>query len=142
MNKMMLASMSAQANSTRILTDVVPQPLIMNFGTALMITGFIAFILFVVFAFIQTMGESRLANTGDLKEALNIPEAFRDIGRIGYGKVIAVLLRIFVVIAVINAIINGLDNFVNGIRILSIVVTPYLVFFAARVTGLLYSDIA
>lgn len=142
MNKMMLASMSAQANSTIILTDVVPQPLIMNFGTALMITGFIAFILFVIFAFIQTMGESRLANTGDLKEALNIPEAFRDIGRIGYGKVIAVLLLIFVVIAVINAIINGLDNFVNGIRILSIVVTPYLVFFAARATGLLYSDIA
>lgn len=142
MNKMMLASMSAQANSTIILTDVVPQPLIMNFGTALMITGFIAFILFVIFAFIQTMGESRLANTDDLKEALNIPEAFRDIGRIGYGKVIAVLLLIFVVIAVINAIINGLDNFVNGIRILSIVVTPYLVFFAARATGLLYSDIA
>jgi succinate dehydrogenase/fumarate reductase cytochrome b subunit len=114
----------------------------MGFLTSLMITGAIAFVLFVIFEIIQTMAESRLANTDDLKEALNIPEAFRDIGRIGFGKVIAVIILIVVVIAVINAVLNGLNDFINGISILSIVVTPYLTFFAARATGLLYSDIA
>lgn len=140
--RMMLASMTAPANTTVVITDVVPQSMIIAFGTTFAIVGVIAFILFVIFAFIQTMGQARLAKTGELGYALNIPEAFKDIGRIGYGKVIAVVILIFVIIAVINAIINGLNGFINGFSILSIIVTPYLVFFAARATGLLYSDIA
>lgn len=140
--RMMMASMTAPANTTVVITDVVPQSMIIAFGTTLAIVGVIAFILFVIFAFIQTMGQARLAKTGELGYALNILEAFKDIGRIGYGKVIAVVILIFVIIAVINAIINGLNGFINGFSILSIIVTPYLVFFAARATGLLYSDIA
>lgn len=139
---MMQASMAAPANSTVVITDVVPQSMIISFGTALAITSILAFVLFVIFAIIQTMGQSRLANTDSLGDALNIPEAFKDIGRIGYGKVIAVIILIFVIIAVINAIITGLNGYINGISILSIIVTPYLTFFAARATGLLYSDIA
>ena len=141
-SRMMLASMAAPANATIVITDVVPQSLIINFGTAFMITGIIAFILFVIFAIIQTMGQSRLANTDDLKVALNIPEAFRDIGRIGYGKVLAVIILIFVIIAVINVVITGLNSYIGGFSIISIIVTPYLIFFSARATGLLYSDIA
>lgn len=140
--KMAEASMAAPANTTVVISDVVPQSMIINFGTALITTGIIACVLFVIFAFIQTMAESRLANTDSLGDALNIIEAFKDIGRIGYGKVIAVVLLIFIIIAVINAVLNGLNYYINGIGILSIVVTPYLTFFAARATGLLYSDIA
>ena len=88
------------------------------------------------------MAQSRLAKTDSLGYSLNIPEAFKDIGRIGYGKVLAVVILIFIIIAVINALITGLNSYINGIGILSIIVTPYLVFFAARATGLLYSDIA
>lgn len=141
LSKMAMASASP-TNATVVASNVVPQSVAMSFFTSLMITGAIAFVLFVIFEIIQTMAESRLANTDDLKEALNIPEAFRDIGRIGFGKVIAVIILIVVVIAVINAVLNGLNDFINGISILSIVVTPYLTFFAARATGLLYSDIA
>ena len=141
LSKMAMASASP-TNATVAASNVVPQSVTMGFLTSLMITGAIAFVLFVIFEIIQTMAESRLANTDDLKEALNIPEAFRDIGRIGFGKVIAVIILIVVVIAVINAVLNGLNDFINGISILSIVVTPYLTFFAARATGLLYSDIA
>ena len=141
-NKMMMASMSAPANATVAVADAVPQTILLTFGTALMITGIVAFIFLLIFAFIQTMGKSRLAKTDSIGEAVNIPEAFRDIGRIGYGKVIVVVILIFVIIAVINAIINGLNGYINGIGILSIIVTPYMVFFAARATGLLYSDIA
>lgn len=141
-SRMMLTSMSSPANATIVVSDVVPQSMILSFATSLMITGAISFIFFIIFWIIQTMAESRLAKTDDLKEALNIPEAFRDIGRIGYGKVLAVVILIFVIIAVINAVISGLDGYIHGIRIVSIIVTPYLVFFAARATGLLYSDIA
>ena len=141
-NKMMMASMSAPANATVAVADAVPQTILLTFGTALMITGIVAFIFLILFSFIQTMGKSRLAKTDSIGEAVNIPEAFRDIGRIGYGKVIVVVILIFVIIAVINAIINGLNGYLNGIAILSIIVSPYLVFFAARATGLLYSDIA
>jgi hypothetical protein len=140
--KMWEASAAAPANTTVVITDVVPQSMIVNFGTALAITSIVAFVLFVIFAIIQTMGESRLANTDNLGDALNIPEAFKDIGRIGYGKVIAVIILIFVIIAVINAVLTGLNNYINGISILSVIITPYLTFFAARATGLLYSDIA
>ena len=88
------------------------------------------------------MGQSRLAKTDNLGEALNIREAFGDIARIGYGKVIGVIILIFVIIIVINMVLTLLNSYINGIGILSIIVTPYLVFFAARATGLLYSDMA
>ncbi|WP_407422933.1 DUF4013 domain-containing protein [Methanobrevibacter sp.] len=140
--KMMNASMAAPANTTVVFENVVPQSLIISFGTTLAIVMIIAFVLFVIFAFIETMGQSRLANTGSLGDALNIPEAFKDIGRIGYGKVIAVIILIFVIMAVINAVISGLNSYINGFGILSIIVTPYLIFFSSRATGLLYSDIA
>lgn len=140
--KMAMASMTAPANTTVVINDVVPQSQIIQLGTAMIITGIVAFVLFVIFGIILTMAQSRLAKTDGLGDALNIPEAFKDIGRIGYGKVIAVVILIFVIIGVINAILNGLNGYINGLGILSIIVTPYLTFFSARATGLLYSDIA
>lgn len=140
--KMMYANINAQTNATVIASNVVPQSMLVSLGTAMIITGIVAAVVFLIFLFIQTMGESRLANTGSLGDALNVSEAFKDIGRIGWGKVIAVIILIFLIIAVINVIISGLNYYINGIGIVSIVVSPYLAFFAARATGLLYSDIA
>lgn len=142
MGRMMMASMAAPANATITVSDVIPQSMLLSFGNAFMITGIIAFVLFVIFAIVQTMGQSRLAKTDNLGEALNIREAFGDIARIGYGKVIGVIILIFVIIIVINMVLTLLNSYINGIGILSIIVTPYLVFFAARATGLLYSDMA
>ena len=140
--KMMTASMNAPANATVAITDVIPQSTFASLGTAMLITGVVALLLFLIFLFIETMGQSRLANTDSLGDALNVVEAFKDIGRIGWGKVIAVVVLIFIIIAAINAIISGLNYYITGISIISIVVSPYLIFFASRATGLLYSDIA
>lgn len=139
--KIMYASINAPANATVDVSSVVPHSAFVSLGTAMIITGIVAVMMFIIFAFIHTMGESRLANTDSLGDALNIVEAFKDIGRIGYGKVIAVVILIFVIIAVINIVLTGLNNYIGGIGILSIVITPYLIFFASRATGLLYSDI-
>ena len=140
--RMMYASMAAPANATVTIADVVPQSMIISFGNSLIIVGIVAFILFVIFGFLETMGQCRLAKTDSLGYAVNIPEAFRDIGRIGFGKVIGLTVLIFVIILVINCIISGLNAYIAGFSILSIIVTPYLSFFAARASGLLYSDIA
>lgn len=141
-SKTVNASVQAQANSTVVASNVVPQATMTSFLTAFSITAIIAAVVFLIFLFIETMAEARLANTGNIGDALNVPEAFKDIGRIGWGKVIAVVFLIFIIIAVINSVISGLNYYISGISIISLIVTPYLTFFSSRATGLLYSDIA
>lgn len=136
------ANATAMANSTGVATQAISDAAMSGLLTSLAITGIIALIVFIIFAFLATMGESRLANTGSLGEALNIPEAYRDLTRIGVGKVIAVILLTVIVVAVIEAILGYIYGQIPQLSILSIIVTPYFAFFTQRATGLLYSDIA
>ena len=115
---------------------------IVNLAVSLAITLTIALVLFVIFSFLQTMAEARLANTGSLSEALNVFEAAKDIARIGVAKVIVLILLVCVVIGVIQMVLSVIFNVLPILSILSIIITPYLVFFAHRAIGLLYSDIA
>lgn len=133
---------TAIANATSPSVDAVSQAAINNLAGSLAITGAVALVLFIIFSFIQTMGEARLANTGSLGEALNVPEAAKDITRIGVGKVIGLIILIVVIIAVIEIILVNVYNYVPYLSILSIIITPYLAFFTQRAVGLLYSDIA
>ena len=136
------ANATAMANSTGIAVNTVSQSAIAAFTTSLTITALVAFVLFIIFAFIETMGQARLANTGSLGHALNIPEAAKDLTRIGIGKVVAVVILVIIIVAVINAILGYLTGQVSQLSILSLIVTPYLAFFTQRASGLLYSDIA
>ena len=136
------ANATAMANSTGIAMDAVSQSTMLAFETSLAITAIVAVIVFIIFAFIQTMGLARLANTGSLGEALNIPEAAKDIGRIGIGKVLAVFILVIIIVAVINAVLGYIYGRIPQLSILSIIVTPYFAFFTQRASGLLYSDIA
>lgn len=136
------ANVTAATNATAPVVSGVSDAAMAALGTSIAITAIIAAVLFIIFAFLHTMGESRLANTGSLGEALNIPEAFKDITRIGVGKVVAVIILMIVIVAAINAILGYLYGQVPQLSILSIIVTPYFAFFTQRATGLLYSDIA
>ena len=136
------ANATAMANSTGVAVNTVSQSAIAAFGTSLTITAIVAFVLLIIFAFIETMGQARLANTGSLGHALNIPEAAKDLTRIGIGKVVAVVILVIVIVAVVNAILGYLTGQVSQLSILSLIVTPYLAFFTQRASGLLYSDIA
>ena len=133
---------TVSANITVPAVDTLSNTLLNNLISSLAITAVVAIVVFIIFAFIQTMAVSRLAKTDSLGESLNIIEAFKDIGRIGYGKVIAVILLIVIITIIINAILSLIGNYVPQITILSIIITPYLMFFSARAIGLLYSDIA
>lgn len=135
------------ANATAVASGSAPVATISNAAataliTSFAITGIIALVLIIIFAFLATMGTARLANTGSLSEAVNVVEAFKDITRIGVGKVIAVILLSIIVVSVINGVLGYLYGQIPQLSILAVIVTPYLVFFTNRVTGLLYSDIA
>ncbi|MDO5832847.1 MAG: DUF4013 domain-containing protein [Methanobrevibacter sp.] len=133
------------ANGTVVANSVlemVPDSVMSGLVGSVSITLLVATILFIIFSFIQVMANSRLANTDSLGEALNIPEAFRDITRIGVGKVIATLILVFIIALIIGAILSAVYQQVPQLSILNIIVTPYLMFFTNRATGLLYSDIA
>lgn len=139
--KMMIVSMTSPT-ATAVVSDVVPQSELIALGNAMIITGIVAFIVFLLFALLHTMGESRLAKTDSLGYALNMVEAFNDIGKIGWVKVIAVVFLIFIIVSFINWLLSFLNGYIPGISVLSLFITPYLAFFASRATGLLYSDIA
>ena len=135
------------ANTTAVASGASPIATISDAAMAslmgsIAITGIIALVLIIIFAFLATMANARLANTGSLSEAVNIVEAFKDITRIGVGKVIAVILLSIIVVAVIQGILGYLYGQVPQLSIIGVIVTPYLTFFTNRVTGLLYSDIA
>ena len=127
--------------STAFMSDAIAQALA-NLAVSLAITATVAVIVFVIFSFFQTMAQARLANTGSLTEALNVIEAAKDIKRIGIGKVILLVILIIVVAVIVQMILSAIANVVPLLSILSLIVTPYLVFFAERAVGLLYSDIA
>lgn len=135
------ANATAVANSTGVVSSI-SQPAIAALTSSLAITALVAIILFIIFAFIETMGQARLANTGSLAEALNIIEAAKDITRIGIGKVIAVILLVVIIVAVINGVLGYIYGRIPILSLLSIIVAPYLTFFTQRASGLLYSDIA
>ena len=127
--------------SSSIAVDAISQAFA-GLAGSLAVTLTAAVVLFVIFSFLQTIAEARLANTDSLREALNVFEAAKDIGRIGVVKVIAVILLVIIVAAVINMILSAIFNYVPILSILSVFVSPYLVLFAQRAVGLLYSDIA
>ena len=127
--------------SSAFVVDAISNALV-NLMISLAVTITVAVVVFIIFSFLQTMAEARLANTGSLSEALNIFEAAKDIRRIGVGKVIVLIILIIIIIAVIEIVLSAIFSLLPILSILSIIVTPYLAFFAQRAVGLLYSDIA
>jgi hypothetical protein len=127
--------------STTIAFEAISQAMA-NLIVSLSITVSVAVVLFLIFSFLQTMAEARLANTGSLTEALNVFESAKDISRIGVGKVIILIVLVFIIVGIIEMIFSAIFNVVPILSILSIFISPYLVFFAQRAVGLLYSDIA
>ena len=136
------ANATAMAGSSSTVVTGVSDAAIASLTGSITVSALVTLVVFIIFAFLQAMGESRLANTGELGEAINIPEAFRDITRIGVGKVLAVILLIVIIILVIQAILGYLYGQIPYLSILGIIVTPYLAFFSQRAIGLLYSEIA
>ena len=122
--------------------DMVPPNVMAGLVGSLSITFIVAVILFVIFSFFQYVANARLANTDSIANALNILEAFRDLKKIGIGNVVAVVIIMLIINVVINGIIIAIAQQIPQISIISIIVTPFIMFAMNRANGLLYSDIA
>ncbi|MBE6513126.1 MAG: DUF4013 domain-containing protein [Methanobrevibacter olleyae] len=104
----------------------------------------VGIILFIIFGLALIMGECRLANTGSLGEALNIPEAIKDLQTIGILKTLIVLIIAGIIVFILNFIaglFGGLGDIGSIISaILTAIIGAYTFFFTNRAIGLLYSD--
>ncbi|MBQ8018085.1 MAG: DUF4013 domain-containing protein [Methanobrevibacter sp.] len=117
-------------------------PVLIPFLNSFAITLTVALVVFLIFSILYLMAETRLANTGSFRQALNIFEAAKDITRIGVGKVVLLVLAIVVVIAIIEIILTiALIFYPFLVSVLYIILTPYVVLVSQRALGLLYSDI-
>ena len=113
-----------------------------NFVGSLAVTIAVALVLFVIFSFLLGMAEARLANTGSLKEALNIFESAKDLKRLGVGRAILVMLLVIALITAIEVILLIIcNNYPFLLSTFCIIITPYFVLVTQRALGLLYSDI-
>lgn len=136
-----MGNVTVHANAYAPAVNVASQSF-SNLVGSLAITLTVALVLFIIFSFIQTIAEARLADTGSLVKALNIPEAVKDIMEIGAGKFFGLIVLIVIISLVIEIILAFAFNYMPFLSILSLIITPYLLFFANRAVGLLYFDIA
>lgn len=122
---------------------IIPAIIIFVLGLFLRdwILTIISIILIIIFALANFMAKCRLAKTDDLGDALAIGEAIGDISRVGFGKIIATVLVIFIILVIIAFIIGLISNANATIgNILLGIFSVYFVFFYNRAIGLLYSD--
>jgi hypothetical protein len=107
------------------------------------IGAIISLIIFIVFALAFLMGVCRLAETESLGTALNIPEAVKDISKVGFVKILAIIIVTIVLALILGMIVSifGTDGFIGLIgAIINAICTTYLLFFTNRAIGLAYSD--
>lgn len=117
-------------------------PILSNFAGSLSVTITAALILYFIFYILLSLAEARLANTGSVREALNMYEVLKDIRKIGVGRLILCILLIFIIFALIESIlVIVLGNYVFLLMVLVIIISPYLSLVARRAVGLIYSDI-
>ena len=106
------------------------------------ITVIIGIILLVIFTLLLYMGVCRLAKYNSLSEGVDIPEAARDLKRIGIGKIIGWMVLLIVIISIITFISMILTSIPYiGFLISAFLVSTYNLFVAYRSVGLLYSYI-
>jgi hypothetical protein len=110
---------------------------------AMAIVVIVAIVLYVIFTMLAIMGESRLAKTGSIDEAISFRQSYYDLKEIGVGKTLAVLIVLYILIFVALAISAFIFLIpIAGALIVRLIVAPFLVFMQFRAFGLLYSQIA
>ncbi len=105
------------------------------------VVAILAFVLFVIFALLYLIAQARLAETGDLLEAINIKYVFEKISNIGWGNYVLFIIGLLFTITILGFIsgIVSMIPFVGGI-ISSVVVDSYLTVVLARAVGLVYNE--
>ncbi|WP_299523795.1 DUF4013 domain-containing protein [uncultured Methanobrevibacter sp.] len=122
--------------------NMIPDDLILSMMSSAAITMLVAFILMVIFSFLYYMGVCRLAKYNSLSAGADIPEAARDLKKVGIGRVIGWAVLLVILIFIFNLIggFIGLIPYV-GVLISGFLISTYISFMIYRSVGLLYADI-
>lgn len=106
------------------------------------LTSVITFIVTIIFALGMMMAQCRLAKTEDFGYALDIGEAIKDVTRVGLLKLLLFIILVFIITFILFFIVAAIMQWNSTIGgILMGIIGVYIVFFSARATGLLYSDV-
>ena len=130
------------AADVNLIFSTVPSSVWDSLFAGIAITAIIALILFIIFGIFELIAECRLAKYDSLGEAFSFGEIFSDIKEIGILRLFAFLIVLWLiacVIGLIGALITAIPYI--GIIIAALVVYPFILLYANRALGLLYSDV-
>ena len=105
------------------------------------IVAILGFVLFVIFALLYIIGQARLAETGDILEAINIRYVIGKISSIGWGNYVLFIVGMIFTVFII-AFISGIVSLIPyvGAIISAVVVESYIIIVLARAVGLVYTQ--
>ena len=129
------------ANNSTMIMAAIPQSTVNTFTNALTVTIIIAVILFIIFSLMSFTGLVRFAKTGSGIEGLRFREIFKDMSKIGFGKIIVTLIVIYIIALALSLVIGliGLIPYI-GVFIGMFIGVPFILLFLYRAVGLLYAD--
>ena len=91
---------------TLILENVMNPMAFLGLIAGVAFTSFIVFIIFaIIFGFFQIIGMVKFARSGKLGAAFSFSEIVAHIGKIGWGKYIVSLIVLWIILAIISAIL-------------------------------------
>ena len=135
------------ANVT-VAQNAAPAEILSTFMTPQMITVFgivaiVAIILAIIFGLLALMGQARLARTGEIGNAVSFGQSIDDLKTIGVGKTLALIILLYIVIAIIAMIFVFISAIpIVGAILLALFGQSVIMFVQYRGYGLLYSEIA
>ncbi len=134
-------AISNNATTLSMIGAAIPQATLNTFYNALLVTGVIGIIIFIIFSLMSFTALVRFAKYGSATEGLRFREIFRDMSRIGFAKIILTLIVIYI-IAFVWAFVIGLIGMIPyvGVIIGTFIGIPFITLFVYRAIGLLYAD--
>ena len=129
------------ASNYTMIMAAIPQSTVNTFANALTVTIIIAVILFIIFSLMSFTGLVRFAKSGSGIEGLRFREIFKDMSKIGFGKIIVTLIVIYLIAFALSLVIGliGLIPYI-GVFIGMFLGVPFILLFLYRAVGLLYAD--
>lgn len=132
-------TLAQNAAPAEVLSTVMTPEMITGLG----IIAIVGIILGIIFGLLALMGQARLAKTGDIGNAVSFGQSIEDLKTIGVGKTLALIILIYILLAIIAAIFMFIAMIpIVGIILLALFGESIMMFIQYRAYGLLYSEIA
>lgn len=134
-------SATVDASVINATISAIPPDVISKTFNSLIITGIIAVILFIIFGIFELVAQGKLAETGNLSEAVSIGNVVSKVGSIGWLRIIGFLI-VMICICAILIFVSGLISAIPfiGSIIAALIISPFMFLFEYYSIGLLYAS--